>query len=477
MSNPATHHDHGENSESDYRNTLAFRDELTASLERAARLSVTPTAFLMMLTYAVLAVAHLFVLPAPASFVMAATAGLTSIICGVVWHMHKMGKRANSNGHHLLGLLAFLILIDVSIHMAINEDYLQTTHIALVIVGCGFMMLHRIWFAVSIAAFIGVWIFLTQILPPSREISHYTYLMATSSSIAVAAHIARYRTTVQAESARILSEHDREAMEHKVRAQQDHLEHVSRLNTMGELVAEISHELNQPLTAISNLAIAERVQLEQNESTVKKQSVVETLKQISDTAVFAASIIKRIRGYVDQTNHIESDVDLNQVIRDAAELLFPYIANHRIELELDLDQRLPSVGADEVQMQQVVVNLLQNAFDALEDQDQGHVTINTTQHEDKVVIRVTDDGPGIQTENGRSVFDPFFTTKEFGMGMGLAICRSIVESHGGNIDCRFGDGPNQSGTTVEFSIPFLPTATVFLDSCNNGSSVSFDHPV
>ena len=247
-------------------------------------------------------------------------------------------------------------------------------------------------------------------------------------------------------------EHERLVVEERARKQQEHLEHVSRLLTLGELVAGISHELNQPLASISNLATACEMMLEQEESTPLRDRQGEAVKGIADAANRAGVIIKRLRGLATKSSRPRSEVNMNQVVKDAAELMSADARHRNGELRLELDPNLAPVQADEVQMQQVVLNLLQNGFDALEDIVGGQVIVKTSVSGGAAQVTVADTGPGIQIENPNSVFEAFFTTKEHGMGMGLAICRSIMESHGGSISCALRE-PDGSGTVFHLSIP------------------------
>ena len=435
--------------------TRLVGEERDVAFEKSVGYSVAPTAFLMVCGYIVLAVAHVFVLPRPESIVMASLAAATGATCAFIWRQGSGVVARYLNSHQIIGILTLLILINVSLHMWLLKDHLQTTQFALAMVGCGFLMLHRGWFAVTIAAYLSTWMTLNWILGGSPNSVHFGYLMTISTLAAIAAHIARRQTTVRAETARIASEHERMAMEEHARKQQEHLEHVSRLLTLGELVAGISHELNQPLASISNLATACEMMLEQEEPTPFRDRQGEAVKGIADAANRAGVIIKRLRGLATKSSRPRSEVNLNQVVKDSAELMASDVRYRNGELRLHLDPNLVSVQADEVQMQQVLLNLLQNGFDALAESSGGEVIVTTSMSDVAVHVSVEDTGPGISVENPNSVFEAFFTTKEHGMGMGLAICRSIMESHGGSISCALRE-PEGQGTVFRFSLPITP---------------------
>lgn len=427
---------------------------IDAAMEESVSSSVAPTAFLMMFGYIVLTVSHLFVLPFPESAMMATIAGVTCAACAFAWRQGNASLANYVSSHQVIAVLSLLILINVSVHMWLLKDHLQTTQFALVMVACGFLMLHSVWFAVTILTYLGTWTVLNWLLPSSPNSVHFGYLMTVSTLMAVAAHIARRQTTVHTETARIRSEREQKRMQEEARKQQEHLKHVSRLLTLGELVAGIAHELNQPLSAISNLATACELMVAQEESTDLRTKQGSALQEISGAAVRAGSIIKRLRGLATKSSRTRSEVDLNQVVRDAADLLSSDSRRSKGELRLELDPGLATVQADEVQMQQVVLNLLQNGFDALEEPN-GEVVVTTSMSSAAAQVSIADTGSGVPSENPNSVFDAFFTTKDHGMGMGLAICRSILESHGGKISCTRRE-PDGNGSTFDFSLPLSP---------------------
>ena len=184
------------------------RAELAMVLERAASHSIRPTASLMAFAYGGFSVAHMFTLAWPTSIVMAAIASATCLIGTVVWRMCSDTQPLPIRSHDVLGVLSLLILSNIAAHMAFLEDYLQTTYFALVMVACGFLMLDRVWFMVSIGAYLGTWATVAWRLPPSPNTGHFCYLMVVSSFIAIAVQIVRRRTTVRTETGRILSERE-----------------------------------------------------------------------------------------------------------------------------------------------------------------------------------------------------------------------------------------------------------------------------
>jgi len=238
------------------------------------------------------------------------------------------------------------------------------------------------------------------------------------------------------------------------------LAHVSRLSSLGEMAAGFAHELNQPLTAIHNFASGCIRRL--NTPATEPSILLPALGEIAAQAQRAGDIIRRIRGFVGKRDEARGDavlatIDINAAIRAAAGLVSNEALYHGVDLRLKLAPVLPPVQADTIQIQQVVVNLARNAMEAMDEADSAKrdLTIQTTATpEGGVDIRVLDSGPGVPEELRSRLFDPFFTTKAAGMGMGLSICRSIAEGHGGRLSVD-----NRSRGGAEFRLTLPPVRT------------------
>jgi C4-dicarboxylate-specific signal transduction histidine kinase len=236
-------------------------------------------------------------------------------------------------------------------------------------------------------------------------------------------------------------------------AQRDRAElsHLSRVALMGEMSASIAHELNQPLAGIlSNAAAGQRFIDREN---VDLCEIRELLGDIVADGRRASDVVRGIRGMVKKEQMARRAVDLNEVVLDALRMASPDALLHSCQLETSLDPNLPAIHSDPVQLQQVLLNLAINAFDAMRDTpaSKRKVVITTQSNGDGTVrTSVRDYGVGISDEVQDRLFDPFFSTKAEGLGMGLAIVRSIVESHGGTITAENADG---GGTRFEFVLP------------------------
>ena len=231
----------------------------------------------------------------------------------------------------------------------------------------------------------------------------------------------------------------------------DQLAHSARVNTMGEVVASIAHEVNQPLFAIVSNARAAGTMLSKGKPDLAE--IGAALEDIVQDANRASAIIARARSFVQRRPTEHLPVDPNAVVETVRTFLGPELSRRRVRLELQLASALPSVLGDAVQLQQVLVNLLMNGADAMESIDprQRLLRVRTAaEGEARVLLAVTDAGPGLAPDTRARLFEPFFTTKANGLGMGLAICRSIVEAHGGRI--QLAEQP-EPGTTLHVWLP------------------------
>ncbi len=235
---------------------------------------------------------------------------------------------------------------------------------------------------------------------------------------------------------------------------QTELAHATRMTTLGELAASIAHEINQPLGAIVADTTAAINWLATDHPDL--DSVREALAAVVKDGHRAADVIQRIRDFARKTDPRKARLDANDVVRDVVPLVRTEILRHGVSLRTELAAALPSVMGDRVQLQQVVLNLIVNGIEAMSSVGDRprELVIRSRRHEgDQVLVAVQDSGIGIDPTSLDQLFDAFFTTKPSGMGMGLSIARSIVESHGG----RLWAAPNADhGATFQFALPSVP---------------------
>ena len=209
--------------------------------------------------------------------------------------------------------------------------------------------------------------------------------------------------------------------------------HVSRLSAMGEMAATLAHELNQPLTAVINYVQACR-RLLQADAPSEAGKVPELIGKAVDQAHRAGEIIGHLRGFVTRIDSERCPADVNAVVREACDLSLVGARAEGIGVTMDLADDLPPAVMDRVQIQQVIVNLVRNSVDALQDSDRRSITVRTRRSASgDVSIAVSDSGPGLDPNIAAKLFEPFNTSKKNGMGIGLTVCRSIVQEHGGKI--------------------------------------------
>ncbi|TCK35128.1 PAS domain S-box-containing protein [Paraburkholderia sp. BL8N3] len=243
------------------------------------------------------------------------------------------------------------------------------------------------------------------------------------------------------------------------------LAHVTRVATMGELAASIVHEVNQPLAAIVTNGGACLRWLDRPEPDLAEAAL--SVERMVADARHASDIVRQLRAFASKKTPASMPVDVNAVIRETLPLIGMGQFRKGIVLELQLAEKLPAVLADRVQLQQVLINLISNAAQSVGEQSRDAATVpigieSALTADGAVSVTVRDSGPGFPPDIARRVFEPFFTTKPDGMGMGLAICRSIIEAHGGRIHACNNDGP---GAQIGFVLPAHDPAQSEASAC------------
>jgi len=227
---------------------------------------------------------------------------------------------------------------------------------------------------------------------------------------------------------------------------QAELLHVSRLSEIGQMASALAHELNQPLAAIANFTKAAQLML----ATPGDQEIAEAraaMGSVADQAVRAGHIIRRIRDFVGRGDTEKAVENISAIIDET--LLLASAANRLDRLKIKRNIKPAAVIADKVQIQQVLLNLVRNAAEAMEGQANAEICVNAVSRDGYLEISVTDNGPGLSPEIATRLFEPFVSTKEKGMGVGLSICRAIIESHGGRLWAT--SGP-EGGVTFSFTL-------------------------
>jgi len=241
------------------------------------------------------------------------------------------------------------------------------------------------------------------------------------------------------------------ASERSLRQAQGELAHVNRVTTMGQLAASISHEVMQPIAAaITNARAALRLLGSQPPDV---EQVRQALGRIVDEGNRATNVVDRIRALIKKAPPRKDDLKINEAVLEVVALTQGEVATHGVSVETQLTEGLPLIQGDRVQLQQVIINLIINAIEAMSGVGKGSraLLISTAQEASGGVrVSVQDSGPGLDVEGLDRLFDAFYTTKPAGMGMGLSICRSIIEAHGGQIWASRNVGP---GATFQLTVP------------------------
>ena len=250
--------------------------------------------------------------------------------------------------------------------------------------------------------------------------------------------------------------HEKRLAEARIKQHEAELAHVARLSTMGEMAAGLAHEINQPLAAIT--AYADGVAMRLRNGTLDDDQLSSVVGDIAADAHRAGEVIRRLRRFVRNREPDRAPVEINSLILDVTQFVAADATQRQIRIQLDVAEDLPPALSDPIEFQQVLLNLVRNGFDAMEDTDADDriLTIRTRLVDLAIEISVEDHGHGLPGSTNEQVFEAFFTSKQEGLGMGLAISRSIVESHGG----RIWASNSRHGAAFHFTLPIAPKDAV-----------------
>jgi two-component system sensor kinase FixL len=244
----------------------------------------------------------------------------------------------------------------------------------------------------------------------------------------------------------------RQDIERRLQELQEELIHVARISAMGTMASALAHELNQPLTAVANFVMAAQALLaiDQPEAQAEARGA---LADATTEAVRAGQIVRRLRDFVARGETERQIVSLTRLIEEATALALVGAIQHGVRVEMNLDPAVSQVLVDRVQIQQVLLNLIRNAIEAMVGGELRKLVISTTALSDEEVeLSVADTGPGLADQIAEHLFEPFFSTKAEGLGVGLAICRTIIEAHGGRL---WAEACPQGGMIFRFTVTRL----------------------
>ncbi|AHE98157.1 ATP-binding protein [Thioalkalivibrio paradoxus] len=274
-------------------------------------------------------------------------------------------------------------------------------------------------------------------LGPFAELGLDTSLLSLNAQLALLVLTGLVLTALRGE---------REAAETRARRHLDQLARAGRLSTLGELSAGLAHELNQPLCALASYAQASKRLLERG----RMDELREALSQLDAGAHRAAETVRQMRAFAAGQAPERRTIRPDALVRPVLDLLRPDFRSRHLRLELKVEPHLPAVTVAPVQIEQVLVNLLRNAIEALEGRRDGRVELGLQREADHLQIHIRDNGPGIPPYRLAGLFDPFSTWKENGLGLGLSISRSLVEAHGGCLTVR---NMPEGGAEFRFTLP------------------------
>ena len=236
----------------------------------------------------------------------------------------------------------------------------------------------------------------------------------------------------------------------ELESQRQNIAHIERLNTTGAMAAGIAHEVNQPLTAVSNYSTVAQRMMQGDK--FDQEKLIEILEKINRQALRASDVIQRMRSYVKKPESGRREISINKLLREVIALAEVDSRINDVGIDLVPDIILPKVTVDAVEIQQVALNLIRNAMESMAGiaNSQQGVVVKTGLQGDYVCVEVIDAGSGVSEEAQKGIFSPFFSTKKSGMGIGLSVCQAIIQANGGQIGFR----PNpEVGSTFYFTLP------------------------
>lgn len=466
--------------------------ELRAALNRAMRDSLKPIALCTGIIYLV-AFVTVSLSPADPDRLGIFLPIMSAIFLGIYLGFRKLPIPLEWV-NLLTAICAALGLFTCVLTMHNSPEPRQTTNFMLLIVAAGALVLSTQWLIAFIVATCLSWLVLIWDAPSSPQWIHFGFTLFVASVIAVTIHLIRVRALRNLEilrmrdqarkdmlevlllAVRLREEEVRllnEQLEHRVtertaelrsseernRTLFNELNHVSRVATMGELAASIAHEVNQPLCAIINNAAYCNRWLEKPAANLPDlEEMREAVSDITESGRRASEVIARIRTMLRKGEAVRARLDVNEIIHQVVSLMRNEALKRNVSLNMNLAPDLPAVFGDRVQLQQVILNLIINGFDAMNDveSEKRELRICSSLSEyDTVLVKVSDTGIGIDQINSQKIFDAFYTTKPHGLGMGLSICQTIIGAHGGRLWA--GNDPG-SGATFQFSLPIFEDA-------------------
>lgn len=293
----------------------------------------------------------------------------------------------------------------------------------------------------------------TSVLGYVRAHWHW-FALASVASLWWVIHVAHVETLVRRRTAELTREvAEREKAERRAQMHREERDQFSRLGILGEMASSIAHELNQPLAAIANYAEGMTRAIDRGKPDTA--FLRDGARGIAGQAERAGAIIRRIRAFMRRRAAHRERLDLNVVLREALEFFHATAARKNIPLTLNLEANLPRVVADRIEIEQVLLNLMQNAVDAMAHSlAPAHgIVLSTSSGDGAVTVAVRDHGTGLSAEAEAHLFDAFYTTKAQGLGLGLPICRTIIEAHGGRLSATT---EPDGGLTMRFTLPAAP---------------------
>ncbi|MDX1655189.1 MAG: ATP-binding protein, partial [Candidatus Competibacteraceae bacterium] len=399
------------------------------------------------LLYVLLSLGHLLVLPVPLKAPLTTTAAASALLLGWAHRHLKLHPPPPGWVYPLALIIAGVVMINSLLHLYLSAEPQHTTNLILLLIGLGYFLLSHLWYMTALIMVLLLWVGVVAAVgqrAPADQWVHFGFALLIGSVVASLIHTAHARNLRRLQwlrlrdeqkSTRLLREvEERHRAERALRERQAQLAHAGRLNLAGEMASGLAHEINQPLAAISLYAQTGQSLLQME--TLDKARLEQLLERIGAQSQRAGEVINRIKHFTRASPPQRQAVDLNDLVRDTLDFIDYDLERTAVEVKLDLTADLPQVEVDPIQIQQVLLNLLRNAQEALQGlpASQRRILLSTQALPDgRVEVRVTDQGPGLSPRSASHLFQPFFTTKPQGTGLGLSISKNLIDSHSGRL--------------------------------------------
>ncbi len=429
--------------------------KIHAGLNGVVRDTLLPAAAMLAIAHVCYAVARAIQLPADSRGVTILLDAVTVLIGGGLWLYFSKAQVPRSHGNRWAGLMLGLAWANFGSQVYFTPIPSLTIYLVLLIVAAGCLLLSWSWLATVILGSLGVW-GLGILLNPEANWWGIVHIVLVGVILGILVHAIRWRTYAQYERVKLQLEQTTSRAEEEICNLNQQLEQASKLVGLGEMAANLAHDLGKGLSAILHYTQGAERRLERGTLTLEQCG--ECIQEIQRQAQYMRDILMMIQQFVRLRATERVPIQLPEVVKQAEMLVRGKLQQRSVALHFAEFPEIPPLSADHAQIILVTVNLLLNAAQAMANTDLEKRTITVALHHnspDFVEVSIRDQGPGMSSDVKEKIFDKFYTTKKDGMGLGLAFSRSYIEQHGGKLWC---ESHSNAGCDFRYSLPLTDSA-------------------